>query len=135
MKNTETEYDDLTLPGFDDEATSQDLPESFEDATGAEISEVLAAFKKRAKEEELQKAKNISTDFWFAVYFASEDQRNRFLQMVGLFEQMERDGADFQYIDGQALSEKLGLDIGKEKITIPKAFRRPADIDDLVMEL
>lgn len=130
------QFDDLFLPGFD-VGTKDDevMPESFEKATKDEVSEVLAAFRKRAKEEEAQKAKNISTDYWFAVYFASQEQRDQFLSALNLIERLEREGSDYQYIDGQTLSEALGLQLKKEKITIPKAFRRPADIDDLVMEI
>lgn len=132
----DTQFDDLFLPGFD-VGTKDDevMPESFETATKDEVSEVLAAFRKRAKEEEAQKAKNISTDYWFSVYFASQEQRDQFLSALNLIERLEREGSDYQYIDGQTLAEALGLQLKKEKITTPKAFRRPADIDDLVMEI
>lgn len=130
------QFDDLFLPGFD-VGTKDDevMPESFEKATKDEVSEVLAAFRKRAKEEEAQKAKNISTDYWFAVYFASQEQRDQFLSALNLIERLEREGLDYQYIDGQTLAETVGVQLVKEKITTPKAFRRPADIDDLVMEI
>lgn len=106
------------------------LPESFEEGTKEEISEVLAAFRQRAKEEEAAKKKNVSTDFWFAVYFASQDQRDAFLRAVDLIKSM-----DDQYIDGMTFAKALGIEIPQEEINIPKSFRRPADIDDLVMDI
>lgn len=132
----DTQVDDLFLPGFDfEEKVDLDMPESFEEATKAEVSEVLAAFRKRAKEEAAQKEKNTSTDFWFVVYFASQEQRDQFLSALNLIERLERDGVDFQYIDGQMLANAVGVPLAKERLTTPKAFRRPADIDDLVMEI
>ena len=132
----DTQFNDLFLPGFDvDTKDNEAMPASFEQATKEEVSEVLASFRKRAKEEEAQKAKNISTDYWFAVYFASQEQRDRFLSALNLIERLEREGLDYQYIDGQTFAEAVGVHLPKEKITTPKAFRRPADIDDLVMEI
>ncbi len=116
--------------GIDAPVVEHEMPESFEEATKEEIGEVLAAFRARSKEEAAQKAKNVSTDFWFAVYFASEDQRNAFLRAVSLLEKMQD-----QYIPGDDFAKALGVKIPSEEITIPKAFRRPANIDDLILEI
>lgn len=106
------------------------MPESFEDATKEEIGEVLALFRQRAKDEAAKKEKNVSTDYWFAVYFASQDQRDAFLRAVKLLEKLED-----QYLSGTVLADALGVEIPKEEITIPKAFRNPAGFDDMILEL
>lgn len=135
MKNSEIKNDDLDLNFSIDgplmsEKEEQEMPSSFEDATKGEISEVLAAFKKRAADEAAAKAKNISTEYWFAVYFASQEQRDSFLNAVKLLEKLED-----QYLDGTVLAKKLGISIPNEEIKTPKAFRKPAGIEDLILEL
>ena len=130
MKNLEDDFfpDDLKMDGFG-EKEPETLPESFENATKEEISEVLKAFKQRAKEEAEQKAANISTEYWFAVYFASENQRNLFLSAYKLLQKMED-----QYISADDFCNALGYPLEKEEINTPKAFRKPAGIDDLIMD-
>jgi hypothetical protein len=135
MKNSEIKNDDVDLNFSIDgpfilQKEEQEMPSSFEDATKGEISEVLAAFKKRAADEAAAKTKNISTEYWFAVYFASQEQRDSFLNAVKLLEKLED-----QYLDGTVLAKKLGISIPKEDIKIPKAFRKPAGIEDLILEL
>jgi len=129
MKNTEDLSLDFSVEPVP-QAASPGMPESFEDATKEEISDVLAAFRQRAKAEESAKAKNVSTDFWFAVYFASQEQRDSFLRAVNLLSKM-----DDQYINGTDFAKAVGVDIPEEEITIPKSFRRPAGIDDLVLDI
>lgn len=104
------------------------LPDSFEEAVKEETSEFLAAFRKRSRDEEAKKAQNISTEYWFAVYFANQEQRDAFLRKVKLLEML-----DDQYIDGQTFADAMGVEIPNVEITTPKAFRSPAGIDDLVM--
>ena len=42
---------------------------------------------------------------------------------------------DDQYIAGDDFAKAIGVQIPEEEITIPKAFRKPANIDDLVLDL
>lgn len=114
----------------EDAKESPPLPDSFEDAVKEETSEFLQAFRKRAKDEELRKNQNISTDYWFAVYFANQEQRDAFLRKVKLIEMM-----DDQYIDGQTFADALNIKIPHGEITTPKAFRSPAGIEDLIMDI
>ena len=107
-----------------------EMPESFEEGTKEEISEILTAFRKRAKDEEVQKAKNISTEYWFCAYFASQEQRDAFLSALNLLKEL-----DGQYLPGDVLAKATGVQIPKEEITIPKSFRRPAGIDDMVLDI
>lgn len=106
------------------------LPESFEDATKEELSDILKAFRKRAKDEAEAKKENVSTDFWFAVYFANQNQRDAFLRAVDLIGKMED-----QYIAGDVFAKAVGVEIPTAEINTPKSFRRPANIDDLILEI
>ena len=130
MKNSEEITLDFSVEPFPETESAVPMPESFEEGTKEEISEVLSAFRQRAKDEEAAKAKNVSTDFWFAVYFASQEQRDVFLRAVNLVMHL-----DDQYIDSMTFARAVGVDIPNEEITAPKAFRRPAGIDDLVLDL
>lgn len=121
---------DFGMDATDTEEGRPVLPESFEQATKEEIGDVLAAFRQRAKEEEAAKKKNVSTDFWFAVYFASQEQRDAFLNAINLLQKM-----DDQYIDGMTFAKAIGVDIPAEEIKTPKSFRKPAGIDDLIMDI
>lgn len=98
-----------------------------EDVANEEISETLQAFKTRAKDEAAEKANNTSSEFWFAVYFADEDQRNEFLEKIKAFTLL-----DDQYINGEKLAKRLGIDLTPKKIKKPKPFRMPKGITDLI---
>lgn len=132
MKHTDDFNLDFSTDGplVNTDVEMEAMPESFEDATKEEIGEVLALFRQRAKDEAAKKEKNISTEYWFAVYFASQEQRDAFLRAVKLLEKLED-----QYLSGTDFAKAVGVDLQKEEITIPKAFRKPAGIDDMILEL
>lgn len=113
----------------DDEKGVEELPEDLEGAVKGEMSEALRLFKDRAKKEEEEKKKNTSTDYWFAVYFATQDDRDKFLQVYDLVEKLNS-----QYLSGEDLVEALGTQIQLSKITPPKPFRKPKGIEDLILE-
>ena len=117
--------------GFDEKDSEVPaMPDSFEKAVDGEISETLAALKKRAFEEAEMKLQNTSTDFWFCVYFANQDQRDKFLMAVSLLDKMED-----QYIDADTFCKAVGVEIEKQKITIPKPFRTPHGAVDMVFDI
>ena len=100
---------------------------SAEVVSSEEISETLSAFKSRAKDEESKKSNNTNSDFWFAVYFADEGQRNEFLKKINSMGLLND-----QYINGEEFAKKLGIELTPKKIKKPKPFRRPKGIDDLI---
>jgi hypothetical protein len=102
--------------------------ESFEHATKEEIEGTVSLFKQRSKDESNLKEKNTSTEFWFAVYFADEEQRNEFLEKAGLLKKMED-----QYINGEDFAKAMGIELTKKKIDTPKAFRKNKGFDKLLM--
>ncbi len=91
---------------------------NYETDTEAELSETLRRFKESSKSEENTKEKNASTEYWFATYFASKQQRDLFLTALGLLEKLQD-----QYIDGHSLARAIGVDLLNEPITPPKRFR------------
>ncbi|WP_157488317.1 hypothetical protein [Dyadobacter crusticola] len=101
--------------------------QSAEHVANQEISETLKAFKDRSKGEKSEKATNTNSEFWFAVYFADEDQRNEFLRKINSLSLL-----DDQYINGEALARKMGIELTPKKIKKPKPFRKPKNIDDLI---
>lgn len=99
---------------------------NFEEETSKEYDELSEKFKARAKDESDKKKQNTSTEYWFCAYFANQFQRDEFLKKIGAL----NDLID-QYIPGDVLAEKLGVDIPYQEITIPKSFRVNKDIVSL----
>lgn len=129
MKHSPDEFEisfDIEAPVIEE----TEMPESFEEATKAEVSDFMKKFRAQSEEEKRLKEQNVSTDYWFAVYFANQAQRDRFLMALDLLDIM----AD-QYIDGEAFAKAAGVDLPKETITVPKAFRKPAGIDDMILNI
>jgi hypothetical protein len=128
MENLDFDFDfDFS---FDEKETETEIVENYEVAVKSEMSETLKALKARAKEEEKIKQQNVSTDFWFAVYFASQEQRDKFLNFIGVLNKLED-----QYIDAETFANAVGLSIDEQEIKIPKAFRKPKNIDDLIFDI
>jgi hypothetical protein len=124
------DFDFSGSPDFgDQEDELQPIPDNFEEATKQEVSEYLLALKERAKKEEARKKEMTDTDYWVAVYFADKEQRDNFLQKVGVLDALVE-----QYLNGQTLAEALGIDIGSKRAVPPKAFQKPADIGDITMD-
>ena len=127
--SSDLDFSDGVDLSFGEEKKQVVLPASFEKAVKEETSEFLEAFRKRAKEEEERKAQNISTEYWFAVYFANQAQRDVFLKKLKLLELLED-----QYIDGKTFADAVGVKIPDVEIETPKVFRSPANIGDLIMD-
>lgn len=128
----DTDFDmgsDFTFDPFDSEEKEEQDFGNVEEQAKQELSETLLKFKQRAQEEESTRLQNIGTDYWFAVYFANQNDRDRFLQMFDLFQKLNS-----QYIDGQSFIDALGVKMELSKITPPKPFRKPKGIEDLILE-
>jgi len=118
---------------FFEKTKTPELPDSFQDAADKELSEVLKKFKDSAKKEAEIRDRNTNTDFWFCVYFADQAQRDEFLSLYGLLKKLSN--GNTQYINGNVFAKAIGAEISEKEIPIPKAFRKPAGIDDLIMDL
>ena len=120
---------DFSFDPFDSNEKEEDDLGNVEEQAKQEKSELLLAFQKRAKEEEQTRLQNIGTDYWFAVYFANQNDHDKFLQMFELVEKLNS-----QYIDGQSFIDALGVNMELSKITPPKPFRKPKGIEDLILD-
>ena len=100
----------------------------FEKETFNEIDGVVSKFKQRSAAEQAQKEQNISTEYWFAVYFADQAQRDDFLRKVNLLQKLED-----QYIDGETFAKAVGIEIERKRIVTPKGFRKHKGFDNLVI--
>ena len=123
---------DIGIDFFEKNKTPE-MPDSFEDAAGKELSEVLKKFKETAKKEAETRDRNTNTDFWLCVYFADQQQRDEFLALYGLLKKLAN--GNTQYINGNVFAKAIGAEISEKEIPIPKAFRKPIGIDDLIMDL
>lgn len=120
---------DFSFDPFDSNEKEEEDFGNVEEQAKQEKSELLLAFQKRAKEEEQTRLQNIGTDYWFAVYFANQSDRDKFLQVYDLLDKLNS-----QYLSGEDLVEALETQIELSKITPPKPFRKPKGIEDLILE-
>lgn len=104
--------------------------ESYERATADEISDTLRAFRDQAEKEKALKDQNVGTDFWFAVCFASQSERDEFLNKFGLLHDLYD-----QYISAKQFCKALGYDLPQTEIQIPKNFKSPANIGDMILDI
>lgn len=139
---TNLQPDDLAL-SFDDDLAIADLmseetedvavdemPESFEEETAAELDEAVEYLKRGRKAEAKLKEQNTSTEYWFAVYFATQEQRDFVLNALALFDSLQD-----QYIGGDDFAKALGVNLPPSGLVRPKPFRKPSNIDDLILDI
>lgn len=91
---------------------------NYENDLKGELSETLRRFKDSASAETNLKSQNTNTEYWFATYFANQEQRDLFLTALGLLDKLKD-----QYIDGHSLAEAVGIKLPNDPITPPKRFR------------
>jgi hypothetical protein len=93
-----------------------------------ELTELQKQFKENAKKERELKAQNTNSEFWSCLIFKTQEQRNQFMELLGLSQD------DYQYVDGQKLIKALGLKIEEIKLRNPGKFKCNAGILELAMK-
>lgn len=91
-----------------------------------EVNEVSEFSKKAKAENDLFKA-NTDANYFTVITFNNPDQLDEFLNKVGLTP------SDKQYIDGNALAKKLGIEITTPNRQAPGAFRVNKGLKELIM--
>lgn len=88
--------------------TPQDgaLPQSAEDQSQGEMSEVLAGIQQRGKDEQNRRDAATQTEFWAQLVFGSKVQRDAFFEGLKASHLL-----DDQWVDGQALAKHLGIEL------------------------
>lgn len=96
-----------------------------EEQSEAEVSEALAAFKAAADRERDRFATATSPDYWFGIYFETQEQRDEFLTLLKALDLLE-----VQWVNGRKLAARLGLDL-----KAPRLPRRAFKIDPKLADL
>ncbi len=78
-----------------------------------EVQELKKKFTENAKKEESQRDQQHDSEFWFAVYFKTREQKETFLKLVGIIN-------DDKYINGSELAKKLNIEFPTIDLKIPK---------------
>lgn len=107
----------LTSDPTPDPLADVDYGHDIETDSAAETSALLEGFRQRAREETNRFYLATDAEFWFAVCFQSQDQKDAFLAAVP----WDTDGAD-KYIDGTKLARQLGIPL--PVVTLPKREKR-----------
>lgn len=92
-------------------------PNVIEDSN-AEINMLKDAFKSKLDRENELKKKNINPNFWFAVYFQDESQKEEFIKKAKL-----ENITSGQFINGIKFAEALGISIKKKDVKVPSKFK------------
>lgn len=71
-----------------------------------EAAAVLAAFKRRRKDEDRRFMDATDSEFWVAFCFRNRDDKERFLKLAKLAQLGDK------YIDGHKAAQVLGVDLG-----------------------
>ena len=80
------------------------LPD-IEEAPEEELSELLAGFKSRAREENRRFLVAVDSEFWFAICFQTREQKDAFLKATRWAQQGDK------YLDGQWVAKQLAIDL------------------------
>ena len=86
--------------------------------SNAEINMLKDAFKSKLDRENEMKAKNINPNFWFAVYFQDESQKEEFLKKAKINHLTKG-----QFINGIEFANEMGIDIKRKDVNIPSKFK------------
>lgn len=79
-----------------------------------EINEVLTAFKNRAEREDQRFVDATDSEYWVAICFQTRDQKEEFLQKLGLLEMGDK------YLDGMRVAHKLGVKLESRVPPLPQ---------------
>lgn len=91
-----------------------------------ELDAVTKAYSDKAKAEKDRFKENTDANYFTVVTFNNSDQLKEFLNAIGLTPD------DNQFIDGLALSKKLGIEIKTASRPAPGAFKSSKALKDLV---
>jgi hypothetical protein len=101
-------------------------PAKTAEAEGAqELSAALVAFKQASKREDDRFAMATSPDYWFGIYFETQEQRDEFLAFL-----KAQDLLEVQWVNGRKLTERLGC-----RLKSPRLPRRSFKIDPKLTDL
>lgn len=95
-----------------------------------EMSEVLLAFKERAKREQQRYWDAVDSEYYTVLCFQTRAQRDEFLEKAGLLNLGDRGE---RYLDGLKVAEILGIPIDSPTPTMPKLRKCPKDMAKLVL--
>lgn len=82
---------------------SAESEEPAEETAKRELSELEAAFKKRAEAEQERFMLATDSEYWVALCFQSRDQKEEFLRALDLIQHGDK------YLDGWTVAKKLGV--------------------------
>lgn len=88
-----------------DPLAAVELTGNFEQDSEAELSETLRLFREKDSKDRSRKELATDSEFWFAAYFKSREQKEAFLQALGLLQDGDK------YVDGEQLAAALGIEL------------------------
>lgn len=84
--------------------------EPAEESSKRELSELEAAFKRRAEAEQERFMLATDSEYWVAICFQSRDQKEQFLRALDLIRHGDK------YLDGWTVAKKLGVQLDRADV-------------------
>lgn len=98
----------------------------------AEMSETLKQFKARAEAEEERSLKTTNMNYYFCVYFKTQEQMEDFLKKAGLWNLYDEYQDDATLLPGEKVAQKLGVEIEKVDVYKPPPFKSNPKLKGIV---
>jgi hypothetical protein len=98
-----------------------------EEQSEEEVSEALAAFKAAAERERDRFATATSPDYWFGVYFETQEQRDEFLAFLKAMDLLE-----VQWVNGRKLASRMGGELKSPRLP-RRAFKIDPKLADMAL--
>jgi hypothetical protein len=102
-------------------------PKPADEQSEEEVSEALAAFKAAADRERERFAQATSPDYWFGVYFETQEQRDEFLEFLHALDLLE-----VQWVNGRKLAARMGCVLRSPRLP-RRAFKIDPKLSDLTL--
>ena len=97
---------------------------SVEADSQAEASEILKAFRERAKAEQERVKNATDSEHWCAICFQTREQKEQFLRALDLIELGDK------YLDGLKVAKRLGVSLAKTTVSY-----KPGKVDPKLAKL
>lgn len=91
----------------DDPLSDTEYTGYLDEDMGEQLSDLQKGFQERSQKEKDRFQRATDPEFWFAVYFATREEKEAFLQAMNLRKNVYGD----RYIDGRRWAKQAGIDL------------------------
>lgn len=112
----------------DDDFQNDEENVNFEQAANEEVTQYMLDIRKATADSKKSLETQWSTDYYFCAYFADQEQRDEFLRAADALGLVKDN-----FINGQLLAERLGIQLKPKEIEVPRLFAAKKDWLDIIL--